>query len=144
MRVLVTGAHGLLGAAIVREFADAEVRAFGHDQLDIASESPVNETLAATRPDVVINCAAYNDVDRAESDPDAALRTNSFGVLALARAARRADATFVHYSTDFVFDGESDRPYVETDEPNPRGVYAVSKLIGEWFASEASRFYVLR
>jgi dTDP-4-dehydrorhamnose reductase len=92
----------------------------------------------------VINCAAYNDVDRAEQEADAALRTNALAVLALARAARDYDAVFVHYSTDFVFDGESDRPYVEEDAPNPRNVYAVSKLLGEWFASEAPRFYVLR
>ena len=110
MRVVVTGASGLLGAAIVREFADAEVHAFRHGELDVASESSVDDALAATRPEVVINCAAYNDVDRAESEPDAALRTNAFGVLTLARAARQVNAVLVHYSTDFVFDGETNRP----------------------------------
>lgn len=144
MRVVVTGASGLLGAAIVREFADAEVHAFRHGELDVASESSVNDALAATRPEVVINCAAYNDVDRAESEPDAALRTNAFGVLTLARAARQVNAVLVHYSTDFVFDGETNRPYVEEDQPNPRNVYAVSKLLGEWFVAEAPRAYVLR
>ena len=144
MRVLVTGAHGLLGSAIVREFADVEVHAFAHADLDVASDRSIDEAFAAARPDVVINCAAYNDVDRAESEPEAALKTNALGVLALAGASRRADAAFVHYSTDFVFDGEIDRPYVEEDAPNPRNVYAVSKLLGEWFAAEASRSYVLR
>ena len=144
MRVVVTGASGLLGAAIVREFADAEVHAFRHGELDVASESSVNDALAATRPEVVINCAAYNDVDRAESEPDAALRTNAFGVLTLARAARQVNAVLVHYSTDFVFDGETNRPYVEEDQPNPRNVYALSKLLGEWFVAEAPRAYVLR
>jgi dTDP-4-dehydrorhamnose reductase len=110
----------------------------------VASESSVNDALAATRPEVVINCAAYNDVDRAESEPDAALRTNAFGVLTLARAARQVNAVLVHYSTDFVFDGETNRPYVEEDQPNPRNVYAVSKLLGEWFVAEAPRAYVLR
>jgi dTDP-4-dehydrorhamnose reductase len=144
MRVLVAGARGLLGAAIVREFADADVCALGHPELDVADESAVEAAVADARPTVIVNCAAYNDVDRAESEPDAALRTNALGVLALARAARRADATFIHYSTDFVFDGETDRPYTEEDPPNPRSVYAASKLVGEWFAVEAPRSYVLR
>lgn len=144
MRVVVAGARGLLGAAIVREFSDADLHAFDHAQLDVASESRVTELLGAVRPDVVINCAAYNDVDRAEHEADAALRTNALGVLSLARATRDAGAIFVHYSTDFVFDGETDRPYVETDAPNPRSVYATSKLVGEWFATDATRTYVLR
>jgi dTDP-4-dehydrorhamnose reductase len=144
MRVLVTGARGLLGAAIVREFADADVCALGHQELDVADEPAVEAAVADARPHVIVNCAAYNDVDRAESEPDAALRTNALGVLALARAARRADAALVHYSTDFVFDGETDRPYTEEDPPNPRSAYAASKLIGDWFAAEAPRAYVLR
>ena len=144
MRVLVAGARGLLGAAIVREFADTDLHAFGHGELDVASDSSIANAFASARPDVVINCAAYNDVDRAEREPAAALRTNALGVLALARAARRADAVLVHYSTDFVFDGETNRPYVEDDPPNPRSVYATSKLVGEWFASDAARAYVLR
>jgi dTDP-4-dehydrorhamnose reductase len=144
MRVVVTGGRGLLGAAIVREFSDTDLHAFDHAQLDIASESSVADVLAAARPDVVINCAAYNDVDRAEHEADAALRTNALGVLSLARAAREAGAIFVHYSTDFVFDGETDRPYVETDAPNPLGVYGASKLVGEWFSLECRRAYVLR
>ena len=144
MRVLLAGARGLLGAAVVREFDGAEVHALGHAELDIASESEVAARFAATRPDVVINCAAYNNVDGAETEPDAALRTNALGVLTLARAARASGAVLVHYSTDFVFDGENDRPYVEEDSPNPRGVYATSKLVGEWFAADARRAYVLR
>jgi len=144
MRVLVAGARGLLGAAIVREFTGSELHAFGHAELDVTSESSVADVFSDVRPDVVINCAAYNDVDRAEREVDAALGTNAFGVLVLARAARQAHATFVHYSTDFVFDGESDRPYVEEDEPNPRGVYATSKLVGEWFSRDSPRAYLLR
>ncbi len=144
MRVLVAGAHGLLGAAIVREFSDTDLHAFGHTELDIASEGAVAKAFAAVRPDVVINCAAYNDVDRAEREPAAALRTNALGVLSLARAVGEAGAILVHYSTDFVFDGESDRPYVEEDEPNPLGVYAASKLVGEWLSRDSPPAYVLR
>ena len=144
MRVLVTGANGLLGAAIVREFGADEIRGLTHQELDIADEPALDAVVAATRPDVLINCAAYNDVDRAEQDPVTALQVNALAVLSLARAARRADAVLVHYSTDFVFDGENDRPYTEDDSPNPRGVYAASKLVGEWLAREAPRAYVLR
>ena len=144
MRVLITGARGLLGAAIVQEFRDADVHAFGHDQLDVADEAAVTDAVETTRPDIVINCAAYNDVDRAEQEADAALRVNALGVLALARAARGAGAVLVHYGTDFVFDGETDRPYTEEDPPNPRSLYAASKLLGDWFATDATRAYVLR
>jgi dTDP-4-dehydrorhamnose reductase len=144
MRVFVTGVRGLLGAAIVREFADAEVHAFSHQQLDVTDESAVTAAVDASRPDVIINCAAYNDVDEAEGQAALALRVNALGVLALARAARHAAAAFVHYSTDFVFDGQTDKPYVEDDPPNPRGIYAASKLLGDWLAADAPRAYVLR
>jgi dTDP-4-dehydrorhamnose reductase len=144
MRVLVTGAHGLLGSAIVREFHDADVQALSHAQLDVGDERAVAEAVASPSPDVIVNCAAYNDVDRAQREAEAALRVNAFGVLALARAARAVDATLVHFSTDFVFDGEIDRPYVEDDRPNPRSIYAASKLLGDWFAADAPRAYVLR
>jgi dTDP-4-dehydrorhamnose reductase len=95
-------------------------------------------------PDVLINCAAFTDVDGAEADPVAALTVNACAVRALARAADGIDATFVHFSTDFVFDGHADRPYDEEAAPNPRSVYAASKLLGEWFAKDAPRHYVLR
>ena len=145
MRVLLTGARGLLGAAIAREFQHtAEVHARDHQQLDVSNEAAVSSMVAGLRPDVIINCAAYNDVDAAEQYHEIALRVNALGVLALARAAGRAGARLVHYSTDFVFDGQINRPYTEDDPPNPRGVYAASKLLGDWFANDAPRAYVLR
>jgi dTDP-4-dehydrorhamnose reductase len=145
MRVLVTGARGLLGAAIVREFrGHADVIARDHQQLDVADDRAVAETFAQARPDAVVNCAAYNDVDGAEDHPADALEVNAFGVLALARAARRAGASLVHYSSDFVFDGEARQPYTEEDPPNPRGAYAASKLLGDWFALEAPSAWILR
>jgi dTDP-4-dehydrorhamnose reductase len=145
MRVLITGAHGLLGAAMAREFTTcAEVHAFARQDLDVTDEAAVTAAVARVKPDLLINCAAYNNVDGAEQEPDAALRVNAFGVLTLARAAARDGATLVHYSTDFVFDGDTDRPYTEEDRPNPRGLYAASKLLGDWFARDAPRAYVLR
>ncbi|HEV3484654.1 MAG TPA: NAD(P)-dependent oxidoreductase, partial [Vicinamibacterales bacterium] len=98
----------------------------------------------AHSPDVIVNCAAYTDVDGAEDDPATALERNAFGVLALARAAAGRGATLIHYSTDFVFDGTASTPYSEEDAPNPRSTYALSKLLGEWFAADAPSHYVLR
>ena len=101
-------------------------------------------TCAALRPWAIVNCAGYNQVDNAEDDPVVALEANAFVVRTLARCAVSIDATLVQFSSDFVFDGETDRPYDEEDRPNPRSVYAASKLLGEWFAADASSHYVLR
>ena len=145
MRVAVVGARGQLGTAMVREFEPRhEVVAFGRDTLDVSDDPAVAAAMAAARPDAIINCAAYNDVDGAEDHPVEALNANAFAVRALARAAAAHDAILVHYSTDFVFDGTARDPYTETDPPNPRSTYAASKLLGEWFAADAPRSYVLR
>jgi dTDP-4-dehydrorhamnose reductase len=144
-RVLVTGAGGQLAAAIVDAFAgSAEVRARSRRELDIADRAAVEREVAAFAPHAIVNCAAYNHVDRAEEDPAAALEANAFGVRVLAQAAASVGATLVHYSTDFVFDGEASQPYTEDDRPNPQSVYAASKLLGEWFARDAPRAFVLR
>jgi dTDP-4-dehydrorhamnose reductase len=144
-RILVTGARGLLGTAIIREFStNAEVIALDRAALDLTDGRAVHDVLANARPDVVINCAAFNDVDGAEDNASAALAVNALGVLALSAAAREQRARFVHYSSDFVFDGEANRPYREEDLPNPRGAYAASKLLGDWFALEHPAAYVLR
>ena len=145
MRVLVTGVRGLLGASIAREFqSDGEVHGFDHARLDVSDEPAVSAAVSDLRPDVIINCAAYNNVDGAEEDARAALEANAFGVLSLSRAARRADATLVHYGSDFVFNGETSQPYTESDRPHPLGVYGASKLLGEWFALDTPGAYVLR
>lgn len=146
MRVLVTGAGGLLAAAIVREFeaAGGTLVALRRADLDITRPEQVQKAIAGARPDLVVNCAAFNDVDGAEADAAAALRLNAFAVRSLASSARHAGARLVHYSTDFVFDGEETRPYVEDDPPNPRSAYGASKLLGEWFALEHPDAYVLR
>lgn len=145
MRVLITGAHGLLGAAIATAFSDCEaVRALDRRELDVTDARAIDAAVADVRPDVIVNCAAYNDVDGAESNAQHALAVNAFAVLDLARAARAHGAALVHYSSDFVFDGTASRPYEERDRPNPRSVYASSKLLGDWFAAEAGRAYVLR
>lgn len=142
--MLVTGAAGRLGATIVETFHDAEVIAHTRASLDITDQEAVSRAVAEARPDVIINCAAFNDVDGAEDAPVAALAVNAFAPRNLARAAQDVGATFVHYSTDFVFDGKASRPYDEGDPPQPHSTYAASKLLGEWLALDAQSAYVLR
>ena len=143
--VLVTGAAGQLGSAIVGLFREeADVVPLTRADLDVTDGRAVRDTVAAVRPSVVINCAAYNHVDEAEREPVAALAANALAVRSIADAAAGIDAAFVHYGTDFVFDGTGTRPYREDDPPDPRSVYAVSKLLGEWFATDAPRHYVVR
>jgi dTDP-4-dehydrorhamnose reductase len=146
MRVLVTGANGLLGSAILREFQGPTYDVVAPDRttLDVTNATAIRATVRSIVPDLIVNCAAYNDVDGAEADPLTALAANAFGVRALVHAARDTGAMLVHYGSDFVFDGETDRPYREEDEPNPRSVYGASKHLGELFALEHPRVYVLR
>jgi dTDP-4-dehydrorhamnose reductase len=145
MRVLVTGAAGQLGGAIVRGFAPAfTVSAMTRQDLDITVEADVMRAAHDVSPHVIVNCSAYNMVDQAEDDPAQALAANAFGVLALARAARETGAVLIHFGTDFVFNGESATPYRETDAPRPGSNYGLSKLVGEWFAEDAPDHYVLR
>jgi len=144
LRVLVTGAAGQLGSVVVRTFADRQVVPHTSATLDVTDAEAVRQVVGETTPDVIINCAAFNDVDGAELRPREALAVNTFALRNLARAAETSGARLVHYSTDFVFDGRTDRPYVETDPPAPQSTYAASKLMGEWFALEAPRALVLR
>jgi len=145
MRVAVIGARGQLGAAIVRELGGGhKVEAFDHAALELTDGERVLETLTRLQPDAIVNCAAYNAVDAAEDHPVDALALNAVAVRTLARAAAAVDAALVHYSTDFVFDGTASEPYSEDAPPNPKSVYATSKLLGEWLAADAPRAFVLR
>ena len=143
-RVLVTGATGQLGSVVVDTFADAQVMAQTHGSLDIGDPAAVRRVVETTSPDVIVNCAAFNDVDGAETRPVDALAVNAMAVRSLARAAETVGATLVHYGSDFVFDGVASEPYEETAPPSPRSTYAASKLLGEWLALDAPRAYVLR
>lgn len=143
-RILVLGATGQLGAQVVRAFGDRHVIAPPRAELDITNTIAVVDFIERTRPQVIVNCAAFNDVDAAEDRPLDALAANALAVRALARGAEASDATLVHYSTDFVFDGTAAEPYAEDAAPAPRGTYAASKLLGEWFAIDAPRAFVLR
>jgi dTDP-4-dehydrorhamnose reductase len=143
-RILVTGASGQLGSAIVEVFADREVIAHTRASLDVTQPDAVRRAVADASPQLIVNCTAFNDVDGAETRPLDALTVNAFAVRSLARVAAEAGATLVHYSTDFVFDGLATEPYTEEVIPCPRSTYAASKLLGEWFALEAPGALVLR
>jgi dTDP-4-dehydrorhamnose reductase len=151
MKALVTGAAGQLGAAIVERLKSArdagqrfDVVALTRAEVDLTDNRAVRDAVLSATPEVILNCAAYNNVDGAEDDPRPALDVNAFAPRVLAEAAEEIGATFVHYSTDFVFDGTASRPYTEADPARPQSVYGSSKLLGEWFAAQAPRHYVLR
>ena len=146
MRYLITGAAGQLGAAFAHRLGTRgdDLVALTRRDLDLTDARAVVAAVEAARPDVILNCAAYNAVDQAEDDAPGALAVNAFAVHDLARAASRGGARLVHYGTDFVFDGLATAPYREDDAANPRSVYGQSKLVGEWLALEAPGSVVLR
>lgn len=133
MRALITGAGGMVGGAVAELCAREgdQIVALDHAALDITDEHQVNATLDRETPEVVINCAAWTDVDACELDPDRARNVNARGPELLALACRRLGALCITISTDYVFDGEKDGFYTQRDQPNPQSAYAVSKLEGE-------------
>jgi dTDP-4-dehydrorhamnose reductase len=138
MRLLVTGARGQLGLDLVEvaRLAGDDVAACDRSALDVGDRDAVHRVVADVRPDVVVNCAAWTAVDACESDPERAMRDNGDAVRWLREAGDDVGAHLVQISTDYVFDGSLDRPYVETDRPNPQSVYGRSKLTGEAAAGE--------
>lgn len=135
-RAVVFGRAGQLGRELVRVFSSRgyDVAAFDRRQVDVANASSVEHTLAEIDPSLVLNATAYNAVDLAETEPEAAYAGNALAVRNIALACRQTDARLVHFSTDYVFDGTAGRAYTEQDTPHPLGAYAVSKLAGELYA----------
>ena len=146
MKILVTGATGQLAHCLVEEARETvEIVALGRPQCDITEYSSVVAILASTRPDVVVNAAAYTAVDKAESEPDAAHLVNAFGAGNVARACAAAGTPLIHISTDYVFDGTGRGYYTEGDPTGPMGVYGRTKLAGEQAVmAHAPRSVVLR
>jgi dTDP-4-dehydrorhamnose reductase len=139
---LVLGARGTLGQSLAEELPRhgwTVAASVARADCDVRDAAAVRALLARARPDVVFNATAYTDVDRAESEPDTAYAVNALAVHELARACDASGAALVHYSTDFVFDGELERSYDEFDPPSPQGVYARSKRAGELLAAEGTR-----
>jgi dTDP-4-dehydrorhamnose reductase len=133
MRLLITGAAGMLGQdlAAAATAAGIETLALSRADLDITDSGAVDEAVSRARPDVVVNCAAWTDVDRAESQEPDALAANGSGAGNVARAAAGSDAWTVHVSSDYVFDGTKREPYVESDPTKPLSAYGRTKLAGE-------------
>ena len=147
MRVLVTGAMGMLGRDVTAacHARDHEVVALAHAALDITSPPAVEEALTRYRPDAVVNCAAFTDVDGAEDDEPGAMRVNDEGAAVLAGAAASVGAKIVYPSSDYVFDGARHRPYVESDIPSSLSAYGRSKQAGETSVAVANpRHFIVR
>ncbi len=134
MKVLVTGGDGQLGLAFGRLEGPWEIVTCGRSQLDVTDPESIARALDAHRPDVVVNCAAWTDVDGCEGDPDRAMAVNGTAVGLIAEAVAAVGARLVQASTDYVFDGTKDGPYTEDDTPNPLSAYGRSKLAGERLA----------
>jgi dTDP-4-dehydrorhamnose reductase len=145
MRILIAGAKGQLGRALVRVAPQHQLTALGHERLDITSADSVREAVRTTGPELIINAAAYNDVDGAESHANLADAVNALGPRLLALESAAAGIPLVHVSTDYVFDGATDRPYHELDPPHPLSVYGRSKLAGELAVqAQNPRHYIVR
>ncbi len=144
MKVLILGAKGLLGSELARQLDGQELYAFDFSDLDITQPDPVNLAFEKIRPEVVFNCAAYNDVDRAEDQPDLAYKLNVEAVRNLADNCTKFGAVLIQYSTGFVFEGSSTIGYKEDDQPNPQSVYAKSKYQGELEAAKTPKHYIIR
>ena len=131
-KVLVTGAHGQLGRALVSEFsAGYEVVGIARKDADITDKTEINKIISRHRPQYVLHTAAFTNVDRCEIEPDKANLVNSTGTENVALACKSVNAKLVYYSTDYVFDGTKSSPYIETDRTNPINIYGRSKLDGE-------------
>lgn len=144
-RVLLFGGYGQLGTEIRRHWADSEFRSPSHDEVDITDAVAVGQAIEASRLDVVVNCAAFHNVERCETEPHNAFAANAIAVNTMAKQCAERDVTFVTFSSDYVFDGTLGRPYTEHDVPNPISAYAVSKFAGELLVARLqSKAYVVR
>lgn len=134
MKILITGAYGQLGSEIkvlTEKYSDWQFLFTDVEVLDITNENAVDVYFKQNQPDFVINCAAYTAVDKAESDIETAEKVNALAPKLLAKYAKKAGSKLIHISTDYVFDGEANIPYIEDDEVNPKGVYGKTKYQGE-------------
>jgi len=133
MNILITGAKGQVGTELVTEAIKRghEVYGYGSKELDISKLEQINKAIQTIGPDVIINAAAYTAVDKAETEPDLAYAVNSQGSENLAIACKKQNIPLLHISTDYVYDGDKQTPYLESDRPNPTGVYGASKLAGD-------------
>ena len=146
MKIAIIGANGQLGSDLVEVLsAEHTILALNHSDIEITDIDNIRNALSSLKPDIILNTAAYHIVPEAEKFPDKAFQINGTGVLNLARVCADEKIKLLHYSTDYVFDGEKKSPYTEEDRPNPLNVYANTKLSGEYFAlNYCDTSYVVR
>lgn len=146
MNILLIGKNGQVGWELQRTLATlGQVHSIDFPEIDLRDVSDIRSTIRAIKPNLIVNAAAYTDVDRAEKEPDQAYAINSTAPGILAEEAYQIGAGLVHYSTDFVFDGEKKSPYTETDKPNPINTYGKSKFDGDRAIEEiGARYLILR
>jgi dTDP-4-dehydrorhamnose reductase len=146
MKIAIIGANGQLGTDLTEVLsAEHEVKGLNHADIEITDIDSVKNVISSLKPDIILNTAAYHIVPEAEKFPDKAFLINGTGALNLAKVCQETGTRLVHYSTDYVFDGEKGKPYTEDDRPNPLNVYANTKLSGEYFAlNYCDKSYVVR
>lgn len=150
MKILITGAKGMLGQEVVRQLSKQPANAYqllptDKEELDITDSKAVAKLIGSEKPDYIVHCAAYVEVDRAEDEKALCRKINVTGAGNIARAASKVNATVFYISTDYVFNGKINRPYKETDKTNPLGTYAKTKLEGEkQVAKYCKKHYILR
>jgi dTDP-4-dehydrorhamnose reductase len=144
MNILILGHKGMLGSDLcMRMFVYHDVTGKDIEDVDITSSESCNDLISETRPDVVINAAAYTDVDGCDAEREKCISVNAEGVKNIALACQERGIKIVHFSTDYVFDGQKKKPYLEEDTCNPVNVYGQSKLMGERFLQELSTNFIL-
>lgn len=130
-KILLTGINGQVGRALLQQLSNYDVVGLSRDALDLSSSDAIRSVIREIKPDLIINPAAYTAVDKAESEPDLAYAINATAPQIMAEEAAKLGSTLIHFSTDYVYDGQKSTPYIETDAVNPQSVYGKSKLAGE-------------
>ena len=133
MRIVILGGNGQVGSDLVQALRENDVDpiALTRKELDITEKATLRDKLVEHQPDVIVNCSVHHPVDECETNPDLSFAVNAIAVRDLGLAAKDIGATVVHFSSDYVFDGELERPYVEEDTPTPISVFGASKVAGE-------------
>ena len=151
MKILVIGSHGMLGRELVTRLTTIsdlknqgnKVTSVDREHVDITNAANTSKFIAHVRPDVIINCAAFSNVDACEAQVSEAFAVNTTGAKNVASAGKQTRAKVIHISTDYVFDGTKDKPYTETDKPSPISIYGKSKLEGELAVQEINGNYAI-
>ncbi|MDP2683961.1 MAG: dTDP-4-dehydrorhamnose reductase [bacterium] len=145
MKTLIIGAKGMLGQDLAKVFSEEELTLWDREDIDITDKEVVYNKITELQPELILNAAAYNDVDGAEKNEEIAMQVNAHGPGNIAGTAKKINATLVHYSTDYVFDGDNKDGYKEDDPKDPQSVYAKSKSMGEVeVIKNCKKFYIIR